>query len=81
MNVENAFIYFTNGANAKYNIEPRAALLNFKDDFLAYLAVDSSSRPRPKEYEVSQGDKRMFLVIDFSKVYSIEILDDGGRPA
>ena len=80
MNVENAFIYFANGSTAKYNIEPRAALQNFKGDFLACLAAESSSRPKPKAYEVSQGDKKMFLVIDFSKVYSLEILDDGGRP-
>jgi hypothetical protein len=80
MSTNNLFIRFANGGSAEYTIDIRSGLIQFQDDYLSYL--DSGKPPiKPRKYEVKQGDTKLFLVIDFSLIASVSILDDGGRPA
>ena len=80
MSDENLFIQFTNGTAANYQVEGRVPLKAFQADFLAYL---STGKPpsAPKAYEVKQNGSKLFLAIDFSKITSVAIADDGGRPS
>jgi hypothetical protein len=80
MSNENLFIQFTNGTSASYEIEIQATLKNFQSDFLVYLSTGKQPSSALKAYEVKQNDVKLLLAIDFSKITSVAIKDDGGRP-
>lgn len=81
MSNENLFLQFNNGTAASYEIEIRTALKNFQNDFLTYLSTGKQPPSALKSYEVKQNGVKLLLAIDFSKITSVAIKDDGGRPA
>ncbi|MDD2686311.1 MAG: hypothetical protein PHY62_09160 [Gallionella sp.] len=80
MNPCNLFIQFSNGTSSSYEIEIRSSLKKFQDDFVKYLSTGKQPASALKAYEVKQGETKLFLSIDFSKITSVSILDDGGQP-
>ncbi|WP_423679139.1 MULTISPECIES: hypothetical protein [unclassified Undibacterium] len=81
MGNENLFLQFNNGTAASYELASQGDLKNFQNDFLAYLSAGKLPPSALKRYEVKQNGVKLFLAIDLSKITSVAITDDGGRPA
>jgi len=81
MNNDNLFLQFNNGTAASYEIAGQGDLKGFQNDFLAYLSAGKQPPSGFKRYEVKQNGIKLFLAIDFSKITSVAIKDDGSRPA
>ncbi|MBC3869395.1 hypothetical protein [Undibacterium oligocarboniphilum] len=81
MSNENLFLQLNNGTAASYEVATQVDLKNFQNDFLSYLSAGKQPPSALKPYEVKQNGVKLFLAIDFSKITSVAIKDDGGRPA
>jgi hypothetical protein len=79
MTTENLTIYFSNGSSASFSISVISQLKDFQNDFLNHIK-GANLAGQVRQYEVTQGGRKYFIVVDFAKVALVQIADDGGRP-